>query len=369
VSGLGLEKVFFVNPNIGYAIGWGGTILSTKDGGRIWVQNRSGVEYWLPGISFINADTGWVVGSDLQTRRRGVVLHTKDGGQSWQKQFETYSPSIFSSQLFSDVAFLNAREGWAFAGDFVDNFSPTNVYKTVNGGESWAVVGQAGGPLYEMSVVSSDTIWGGGFPFSISTNGGVYWKHKLWPLDYAGLVVDVEQIDGQTGWLAAVFVTNTRKTGSRILFTKDGGVTFSETFVDSSGQVIFRAMERHEEFFWAVGYFGAILHHKERPNRVDTPGNEIPRMLRVEQNYPNPFNSRTTIDFVLSKKQHITITVYDLVGKEVAVLLSQTLSPGAHSVIWDGTDKLRGLRAASGIYFYELRSSGLLLRKKMMVVN
>jgi photosystem II stability/assembly factor-like uncharacterized protein len=370
-----LEKVFFVNKNVGYILGSigylpgrGSFILTTKNSGQCWQVSQGPVDYWLRGMSFLNVETGWVAGGDfLQTRRRGVILQTKDGGQSWQKQFETYSPSIFSSQLFSAVTFLNKQDGWAFASDFVDNFSLPNVYRTSDGGENWTIVGQASAHLSEMSMVSPDTIWGGGFSFGRSTDGGKSWNHRIWPSNYVVGVTDIEQIDGQKGWLVTGFITVSRKGGSRILFTKDGGTTFSEIFVDSSGLGV-QAMTHYKKHLWGVGSAGVILHYKERPSRVGMPRNEIPQTFQLEQNFPNPFNSGTTIGFFVSKKLHVRITIYDFSGKEIAVLLSRILNPGTYSVTWDGTES-QGIRSASGLYFYELHSAGLVLRRKMMLIN
>ncbi len=371
IDTLTLEKVLFINENIGYAIGWGGVILTTKDGGRTWMQSESGVEYLLQDMSFINADTGWAAGSDLETRKRGVILHTKDGGRTWQKQFETYSPNIFTSHLFSAVTFLGFNDGWALASDFVDNFSIPKIYRTIDGGNNWSIIGHASGHLSEMSMASLDTIWGGGYSFGKSTDGGLNWQHQAWPSDYVAVVVDIHQIDGQTGWLLTRFITESKIVGSRILFTTDGGGTWLDIF--SRNSLILEAMaylhDNNKRYIWVVGQSGIILSYREHPTNVEMSRNQIPQTSRLKQNFPNPFNAGTTITFLINERQHVTLTIYDLVGHKIAILLSMSLDPGAYSLTWNGIDRFTGIQAASGIYFYELQSSSFVQRKKMILLN
>jgi len=69
------------------------------------------------------------------------------------------------------------------------------------------------------------------------------------------------------------------------------------------------------------------------------------REFALNPNYPNPFNPLTTIRFDLAKEAFVSLSVCDISGKEVAVLLSETMSPGRHLVPWNAG----GL--ASGVYF------------------
>ena len=76
----------------------------------------------------------------------------------------------------------------------------------------------------------------------------------------------------------------------------------------------------------------------------------LPSAFRLEQNYPNPFNPSTTISFQLPDNSHTTLKIYDVNGKEVAVLVDGKRPAGIHKVQFDGS----GL--ASGIYFVRLRA-------------
>ena len=76
--------------------------------------------------------------------------------------------------------------------------------------------------------------------------------------------------------------------------------------------------------------------------------NSKPTGFRLEQNYPNPFNPTTVISYRLSAVSHVTLRVYDTLGKEVQRLVNESQSPGNHSVTLDAGS------LASGVYFYRL---------------
>jgi len=94
-----------------------------------------------------------------------------------------------------------------------------------------------------------------------------------------------------------------------------------------------------------------------------TGASSLPERFELYQNYPNPFNPSTTITFALPKASHVTLKVYNLLGQEVATLVNETLGPGTYERIFNA----EGL--PSGVYFYQLRTGGLLATKKMILVR
>jgi PKD repeat protein len=83
----------------------------------------------------------------------------------------------------------------------------------------------------------------------------------------------------------------------------------------------------------------------------------------LEQNHPNPFNPSTEIRFTLPSAEHVTLTIYDLRGKEVAIIVNRHLDRGQYSYIWNAGN------AASGIYMYRLVSRLGVLTGKMMLMK
>jgi hypothetical protein len=85
--------------------------------------------------------------------------------------------------------------------------------------------------------------------------------------------------------------------------------------------------------------------------------------LKTIQNYPNPFRINTTIKFTLPKASHVTLSVFDMSGKEVAVLINKYKQTGEHQVPFNAK------KLANGIYFYRLRSGDLVRTGKMVVAR
>jgi hypothetical protein len=89
----------------------------------------------------------------------------------------------------------------------------------------------------------------------------------------------------------------------------------------------------------------------------------IPEKFSLEQNYPNPFNPSTTFSFAIPHSSFLTLKVYDLLGREVAMLVNEEKTPGTYKVTFDAAE------LASGVYFYRLQTSGFVATKKLMLVK
>jgi len=96
---------------------------------------------------------------------------------------------------------------------------------------------------------------------------------------------------------------------------------------------------------------------------VNSENPEIPNDFTLHQNYPNPFNPSTTITFTLLNRTHVSLKIYDLLGKEVAELVNEELNPGTYEKIWSAEN------LASGEYFYRLECGNLISTKKMIFLK
>ena len=81
------------------------------------------------------------------------------------------------------------------------------------------------------------------------------------------------------------------------------------------------------------------------------------------QNYPNPFNPVTNIVFDLPSASFTRLTVYDILGREIAVLVNEQLRAGSYKVDWNATNY------PSGIYFYKIETEGFSNSKKMVLIK
>jgi hypothetical protein len=95
--------------------------------------------------------------------------------------------------------------------------------------------------------------------------------------------------------------------------------------------------------------------------------NKVLRGFYLDQNFPNPFNPATTIRFNVPKWASIgysvKLTIYDILGREVKILIDQSLKPGSYELSWDASSY------SSGIYFYELRTVNFRDVKKMVLIK
>jgi len=88
------------------------------------------------------------------------------------------------------------------------------------------------------------------------------------------------------------------------------------------------------------------------------------------QNYPNPFNSNTQIEYALvnDQEQETQLVIYDLLGKQVRMLVNKKQSAGNYRVIWDGKDE-QGTEVANGIYFDKITSGSFAKIRKMTLLK
>jgi hypothetical protein len=95
----------------------------------------------------------------------------------------------------------------------------------------------------------------------------------------------------------------------------------------------------------------------------------IPTSYALYQNFPNPFNPATTIRYALPVEGQVTLKVYDILGREVAVLLDKAEKPsGYHAEIWDGRNR-NGVKVASGVYLYSITVNRYADVKKMIFLR
>jgi minor extracellular serine protease Vpr len=96
---------------------------------------------------------------------------------------------------------------------------------------------------------------------------------------------------------------------------------------------------------------------------VNRPAPAHPSTFRLEQNYPNPFNPSTTIQFTLPETQRVRLSVYDILGRELGVLIDGELEPGIHSVRFDAGN------LSSGLYFYRLEAANRTQTRSMILLR
>jgi photosystem II stability/assembly factor-like uncharacterized protein len=367
--------VYFTDQLTGVAIGDRGTILRTTDGGGTWTDRSFATSQELEAVEFTTASTGVAVGWNLLLRTtdggetwnpagtfgllfdiyfwtsllgvavgEGKVIRTSDGGLSWEER-----PVPVTTRLY---AVHGASEGVACAvGDF------GVILRTTDAGESWTIQSS---PTQEWlhGVYFASAMRGvacGAYErILLTTDGGTSWTIRsegpLQQPSYHSIAME----DTFNGLAIG--------DGGMAARTTDGGMSWVE-LPRPTGSNLFGLRFQGPGRAIAVGGYGTILRYtSEIPVAVASePG--VPAGFRLCQNYPNPFNPSTTIKFELPKSSEVRLSVYDMLGREVSVLVHERREAGVHEVRFDGTN------LASGVYVYRLQAGDFVQSKRMLVLK
>jgi len=101
----------------------------------------------------------------------------------------------------------------------------------------------------------------------------------------------------------------------------------------------------------------------EMVTSAESHSSDMPHAFALQQNYPNPFNPSTTIKYELPKSSEVRLSVFDMLGREVSVLVNERRDAGVHEVKFDGSN------LASGVYFYRLQAGDFVQTRKVLVLR
>ena len=116
-----------------------------------------------------------------------------------------------------------------------------------------------------------------------------------------------------------------------------------------------------------VAYDGTVTIHPPQSILLEAGDNE-PAVFELSQNYPNPFNPVTTITYTVPEESRVKLTIYNLLGETVRVLVDERRQAGQHQVFWDASDA-SGQQVGSGIYLYRLQARDITLSKQMIYLR
>ena len=146
---------------------------------------------------------------------------------------------------------------------------------------------------------------------------------------------------------------------------------------DPSGPAGSGAVAPTDPFFTTTSYYGAfdpdgllwiggwtaLSHNRITDIKVDKITAVIPTEYILTQNYPNPFNPATKINFSLPKGSDVKLTVYNILGQQVEVLVNGFRNAGTYELTWDASN------LPSGVYIYRLETGSNVISKKMMLLK
>lgn len=308
-------SIFFMNASQGWIVFDRGRIIHTSDGGLSWNEQKSNTDQPLFDIEFVDDKHGWIVGE------KGVILRTNNSGENWE------NIEIFDAEFdIVKVDFTNPLNGWIVGKWFSDLFGP--VLHTTDGGDSWNVI-----------------------EFEENFHGGN----------------DIEFLDENIGWMLGYYNT-TYYSGAVYLYqTIDGGNNWEKRVLP--GQLCC-GPDYQIDFIsgnegWLIGNSGTVLHITSNPSTSIKDVFQQKRVIQysMSQNYPNPFNPNTKINYAITEQNHITLKVFDVLGREVAILVNNEQPQGNYEVEFDASS------LTSGIYFYRIQAGDYVETKKMVLMK
>ena len=313
-SGAGQEDVWLVKTD--------------ASGDTIWTKTIGGSKGEVSYCVDVTSDGGYIIAAaagSFGNRNCWLIRTDQTGDTIWSKTFGGVKDDyICSVQRTSDNGFILAGR--------TQSFGTSNVYydlwliKTDYAGDTvWTKnYGGAGNDFAEAVQQTSD----GGYIIAGNLEGASIIK-----TDPSGDILWTKSLEGGIG--------------QHIQQTSDGEyILLAYTFTTSS-----------LADFW-------LVKTTSNPNDVDQKNeNSFPLKFSLEQNYPNPFNSNTIINYWLPVSCHVVLKVYNVLGREVAVLVNKEKTAGKYKIGFDGRE------VRSGVYFYRMQAGNFTFTKKFILIR
>ncbi|MGB2868102.1 MAG: T9SS type A sorting domain-containing protein [Bacteroidota bacterium] len=388
LSSPGIANVSAKDANTAIIATTTGEIMRTTNGGVKWDTVSS---YATPdvafcdGVKFLGQDTVIAYGDAVDTG--GVfVSRSTDAGATWTR-FGTWqhdslrlSGVYAGSVTYGQAMDVYGKNAWLTLYNTAND--PPSILKSTDGGTSWSWfrVTLPSGPATNyifLSITFKDANIGyavGRRAYSTSinfsnylcktTDGGLTWSDTISVEPGVGHVnakpMTVRAIRGTNTVIAVGFGT----TGAKAWISTDQGGTWSNMNAPTPG--LTSADLRNSAFISAtqgilIGSQNLVL--IKAATGVELEQSTPPTAYTLNQNYPNPFNPSTTISYSLPQSGFVDLTVSDLLGRVVVVLVQGQQSAGTHVATFDG----KGL--SSGMYLYTLRAGDFTATKSLLLVK
>ncbi len=374
-----------------------GIYMRTGDGGRSWFKDWFDAPLSIKQIKAVSLSECWLLHSDTQSKvtilktedgtnwrtipipdslnnvrgkleftspstvwlpsRQGIFI-SKDYGKSWQKILGPWGFGCnidFRDALNGLVAFWNSGPGGESYG---------TTLRTNNGGMSWDTLSyNSSTSLYKVKYYNAD------YGYSVSKRTMAY---DMPVNEYLGLFNGVSSISFTADNIAPSSVIG----GILYLNGENFVVTSSHRMKRLSGDTTHYILSRGtegdaavafesvpERWNWILTSGNHLYQSMDIPTAVDRVSNARIKSYSLAQNYPNPFNPSTTISFSLPWKSLVSLKVFDVMGRDVATIVSEEIAPGNYSRQWNAGSM------PSGVYFYRLNAGAYTETKRLILLR
>jgi photosystem II stability/assembly factor-like uncharacterized protein len=346
-------------------IGTTAYVYRTVNGGLNWTQVFSQTNGKINAIWMRNASLGFMEGDPVGGR--WSLWKTTNGGANWD------SANVRLTQSGTENGFNNSLS--IIYSNIWFGTNNSRLYHSTNNGMSWSSV--------TVPDVNSSALWiywdttmytfvrFGGSNVYQTTNSGINWTQTACPDAglFRGFCPGYYGVADQSP-----MATYALRGNNKVYFSNFGGPLIAE-YTAPAGSYTHMAHDGYTAYWqytWAVRTNGGITRISLfRGGAVRSISTEIPASFLLKQNFPNPFNPETMIRFDLPNMKSgtsgrnvlVSLKVFDILGKEVLLLVNETLYPGSYEVTFNAVN------LPSGIYFYRLSAGDYTETKRMILIK
>jgi photosystem II stability/assembly factor-like uncharacterized protein len=370
-------------------------IYRSSDNGISWEQVNAGL-VGSPFVTVIHELTCSSSGMMFTVTMEDGVFRSTDNGNTWQKVSNGLRiPAVYTVGVNSaGVVFagtnnfmtdssglyrsLDNGNSWAMLDIGVRNASITGIgftrhgemfcvavgqglYRSTDDGDTWSPVLPLPGSICVWKFIESNS----GEIFASSSESGIYrstdhglsWKTSNSGIGNRGVYGLVSASDGSLfagSWGGGVY---------RSTDQGNSWFSFNHGLKDTNVQAIARHPSDYLYVLNGAGLFRSINTIVASVVKDDPSHSGPPAEYSLEQNYPNPFNPSTTIDFSMASDARVSVAVYDVLGRQVDILVDKRLAAGRYVVQWSPRD------LASGIYFVRMMTESYQAVKKLIYLR
>jgi photosystem II stability/assembly factor-like uncharacterized protein len=352
-STLPLYNIWGIDSNRALVTGTSSTatyVYKTTNAGVSWTQVFSQNGGFINAIVNVSGTSNQFAMIGNPVGGRWSLWHSNNNGSTWD------SAGLYIPQAGNETGYTNSA--FDIGPNSNDHFwfgtNNTRIYRGIFG-QNW-VYQPTAGQTDILSVLFLDTnygIAGGNSGILYTSNAGNNWT-TLATIPGSGSINGVAAIAVDHYYCIR---------GNSIYRTTDGGLNW---FSDYSQTGTYTHMQgtrdRWHYTIWAIRNNGGIS-ALPYPIGIKPVHNKVPQSFVLYQNYPNPFNPKSKIKYNIAKQGKVMLVIFDVLGREVEILVNENLQPGSYEIEWDASNN------SSGVYFYKLTTGDFTQTKKMILLK
>jgi hypothetical protein len=331
-------EVCFHKMNPQYIIGetQNNGMQRSQDGGSSWSNATNGVSGTASWVAPILSHPD---SSGIFYTARQQVFKTTDWGASWS------GISTGTGGTIREMAICNSNPSVMYATSASQIYLSTDrgyTYTNISSGlPGRTITGVYTHPDSAGVVVITQSGFGGGHIFK-TTNSGTVWS------DISGNLPDSPANDVLIYYPGVSTSVYLIATDVGVFITNNYGTSWTELASGLPNTVAMHLDYNRMSNKIRIGTHGRGVYEITNLTGISSITGEIPEGYSLEQNFPNPFNPSTTIKYKIPEKGNVSLTIYNLLGKEAASLVNQVQNKGTYEVQFNGNS------LSSGVYYYKL---------------